>query len=113
MVGLRLRLDDGGLVTIGWRPDPGELFVEFPDGRWVTTPFEPEGQAFVLRVFLDQAIVEAFAGRSEVAGAAALTGFMPFGARYESMVLFAESGRAQLTHLDLWELMRVVKASRV
>ena len=113
VVGLRLRLDDGGLVTIGWRPDPGELFVEFPDGRWVTTPFEPEGQAFVLRVFLDQAIVEAFAGRSEVAGAAALTGFMPFGARYESMALFAEGGRAQLTHLDLWELMRVVKASRV
>ena len=109
-VGLRLQLEGGRQVMIGWQARSRELCIVLPDGRRVATPFEPDSGKFILRVFLDQAIVEAFAGPSVVASEATVTAFMPFAARYESLSLFGEGGQARLARLDLWALARAMEA---
>lgn len=107
-VGVRLLLANGQQVEVEWRPVSGELLVIQDDGRKVTVPFRPEANRGVLRILCDQAFIEAFAGPSEVAYTAALTGSMSFGVPYARLLVFSEGGPARLKRLDVWEMARAM-----
>jgi fructan beta-fructosidase len=111
--GLRLTLSTGEEVEIGLDVERAELYantgVAHGEGTRpsrIATPFSPDSGAetVTLRVFLDQAIVEAFAGEAAAECVAGITAYMPFGAEYESLALFGEGGSAVGLQLDVWDL---------
>lgn len=106
VVGLRLALSEGVEVVVGYDVAAGELFVEPGDRARVATPYRPSGRVVMLRTFLDQAIVEAFAGEAGVDVPAGVTAFAPFGLTYEALSLFAEGGAATLRQAHVWRLSK-------
>jgi fructan beta-fructosidase len=116
--GLRLTLSSGDVVEIGLDAERDELYllgggaVEQSGSaiarlRRIATPFAlfPDAETITLRVFLDQAVVEAFAGEHVAATRAGITAFIPFGAQVASLALFAEGGSAAALKVDVWNLM--------
>ncbi|MGC9523186.1 MAG: glycoside hydrolase family 32 protein [Anaerolineae bacterium] len=102
--GFRLTLDDGSQLSVGFDKAAGALFIDPGDGRRITTPCSPTDDLVTVRVFLDQAIVEAFGPEAELDTTAAVTGFMPYGAAYERLSVFAEGGSVKVQRLDIWSL---------
>ena len=105
--GLRLTLSTGDEIEIGLDAERAELYVEeLAVSRRIATPFVPQkgAETVALRVFLDQAIVEAFAGDGVAETVAAVTAYMPFAAGYTGLALFAEEGSVAALQVDVWNL---------
>jgi fructan beta-fructosidase len=110
--GLRLSLSTGDEIEIGLDRERNELYVApgRADGknpqRIATSTLSLAGaEKIALRVFLDQAIIEAFAGEDAAETTAGVTAFLPFGAGYAGLALFAEGGSVAALRGDIWNLM--------